>query len=518
MRRRRRLSEQRTESLRPRRVNGIECLPRIAQCRRIEQSCSGIGGIDEGDRQCACHVDGIVEGCEVGIEEAIDGGEHQLGAERRALRREHRRQRRPWHTRVHGDGLTQHVEQLCRHLLRRGEAVVGIGRRRTLQELVERRVVAEHGGVVGIGETVDVPPVLHRHVDGQRSQGASDAVDVRDDLWSGLHDLRGLETRCAVEMSVAVDRRDGAEVDELHLVAADHDVVGFDVVVDQSDRMQIPDGGKHFEHVRDCLLDGQQMVGAVPVALITLAGDLLERPTADVLHHDVAEPLAEVGDVLDEVVDLDDAGVVHRSEELSLGQCDLLRLGVRRVEQALEDDGSVGDVAVDREVDPAESTVGDGPGDLVLARDERALRESRNERVARAAVGTLSGQFARTGSGRAADRTSAAPAIALALGDDRRIEHSILRLGIGDLGQFDQPRPESTVVHAWPSPRHESARLPDRDQRFVGIKGARGGDRAGRLVAHPHARCRLRRCEIGPLGPDVECCQVGTLGPDVEVG
>ena len=319
-------------------------------------------------------------------------------------------------------------------------------------------------------------------------------------------------------MSVAVDRRDGAEVDELHLIAADHDVVGFDVVVDQPDRMQIPDSGKHLEHVRDGLFDGQQVVGAGSVALITLAGDLLECSAADVLHHDVAEPLAEVGDVLDEVVDLNDAGMVHRGEELSLGQSDLLCFGVRRVEQTLEDDGSVGDVAVDREVDPAESTVGDGAGDLVLARDERALRESRNERIARTTVGTLPGQCACTGSRRAADGASAAPAVALALGDDRRIEHRVLRLDVGDLGQFDEPRAESTVVHSRPTTRHESARLPDRDQRFVGIECTCRSDRTRRLVAHPDARSRLRRSEIRPLRADVEGRQIGTLGPDVEVG
>jgi hypothetical protein len=54
-------------------------------------------------------------------------------------------------------------------------------------------------------------------------------------------------------------------------------------------------------------------------------------------------------------------------------------IGVTGVEQALEDDPPVGDVAVAGEVDPAQAAVGDRPGDDVLTGDEVAGLELRGE-------------------------------------------------------------------------------------------------------------------------------------------
>ena len=71
---------------------------------------------------------------------------------------------------------------------------------------------------------------------------------------------------------------------------------------------------------------------------------LLERRPADVLHHDVADRVAVLVLVLDEVVDLHDPGVRHLGEELPLGHRDGLRLGVAGMHQALEHDRPFVDV------------------------------------------------------------------------------------------------------------------------------------------------------------------------------
>ena len=79
--------------------------------------------------------------------------------------------------------------------------------------------------------------------------------------------------------------------------------------------------------------------------LLTLG--LLERRPADVLHHDVADGVAVLVVVLDEVVDLHDPRMGHLGEELPLGHRDRLRLGIAGMHQTLEHDGSVVDVLVE---------------------------------------------------------------------------------------------------------------------------------------------------------------------------
>ncbi len=85
-----------------------------------------------------------------------------------------------------------------------------------------------------------------------------------------------------------------------------------------------------------------------------LLEDLLQRLAADVLHDDVAGAL-----VGREVVDLEDERVLHLGEELPLGDRGLERVGVARVQQALEHDVAVGHVPVAGEVDPPEAAVRD---------------------------------------------------------------------------------------------------------------------------------------------------------------
>ena len=78
--------------------------------------------------------------------------------------------------------------------------------------------------------------------------------------------------------------------------------------------------------------------------------------------------------MLDEVVDPDDARVFHLGEGECFGCSGGHGVGVARVDQTLEHDPAVVDVAVDRQVDPAEAAVGDTAAHLVLPADQIAAR------------------------------------------------------------------------------------------------------------------------------------------------
>ena len=81
----------------------------------------------------------------------------------------------------------------------------------------------------------------------------------------------------------------------------------------------------------------------------------------------------------DEVVDLDDGGVVDLGEEAPLGHGCGHRVGVTRVEQALEHHRPVVHRPVERQVDPAEAAVGEAAEHVVLSADEGARGELRDE-------------------------------------------------------------------------------------------------------------------------------------------
>ena len=85
-------------------------------------------------------------------------------------------------------------------------------------------------------------------------------------------------------------------------------------------------------------------------------------------------------------MDLDDVRVLDLGEEPPLGERGGHRVVVAGVEQALEHDPAVGDVAVLGEVDPAHAAVGEAADDLVLAGDDVAGGELRREREVRAAA------------------------------------------------------------------------------------------------------------------------------------
>lgn len=158
-------------------------------------------------------------------------------------------------TRLHRQDLAQHTGQLRGHGAGGRESVSGIRVGGTEQQPVEELVPGQHGMVGRVGDSVEVAAVLHRHVHGEHGQRAADGVDVGGDGRPGLGDLRRLETSGAVEVSVRFDGGDGAEIDDLDLIFGHHDVVGFEVVVGEADRMQMVQRGQHLEHIGDGLGD-----------------------------------------------------------------------------------------------------------------------------------------------------------------------------------------------------------------------------------------------------------------------
>jgi hypothetical protein len=98
-----------------------------------------------------------------------------------------------------------------------------------------------------------------------------------------------------------------------------------------------------------------------PAACIRALEQRLQRGAADVLHDDVAGAL-----VGDEVCRSRQSAGARPGPGTAARRSPQQRVGVTGVEQALEDHPAVGDVAVAREIDPAEATVREAPGDLVL--------------------------------------------------------------------------------------------------------------------------------------------------------
>ncbi len=165
-----------------------------------------------------------------------------------------------------------------------------------------------------------------------------------------------------------------AEVDELQRITGEHDVVRFEVAVDQALAVQIAERREDAEDVGDGL-GHRQRVGPAAGGFPTLLEQLQQGHPADVLHHDVTAALP-----LHETEDFHDVAVVDRGEEPAFGDGRGRRLRVMGVEQALEHDPEVlGDAPVTGEVHPALTAERQAAGDLVLA-DDIPGRELRHER------------------------------------------------------------------------------------------------------------------------------------------
>ncbi len=260
--------------------------------------------------------------------------------------------------------------------------------------------------------------------------------------------------------------------------------------------MEVLERGEDLDDVGERLVDGERVVGA-SVGAHPLLEQLLERLTPDVLHDDVAGLV-----VGDEVVDLDDARVLDLGEEPLLGDGGGQRVLVAGVEQALEDDPAVGDVAVAREIDPAEPAVGERAGDEVLAGDEVARLELGGEAVCRAALGAEPLRSPGVAVDRPTNWRTAVGAVALVLGDGR--------VGLDGLGRVDGRRrwdgrdagPETRSAgprRADPAGRRGAGPDPARADRG-GLDAVRGGSgRAGAGNPGRH-RSRCPTCGSGAAG------------------
>ena len=197
--------------------------------------------------------------------------------------------------------------------------------------------------------------------------------------------------------------------------------------------MQIGERRQDAQDVGDRLGHRQRAPGFLTVPHPKVA----EGFAADVPHDDVAGAV-----VLDEVLDPDDVGVVDLGEEPLLGR----RRGhggrVAGVEQALEHDPGVLDVLVLGQVDPAQSAMGQAPGDQVLATDEVARPEFRGEGIVRTAVGAEALGPGRPLTAGPSDGVIAPAAKPLALGHLRVGQDCGLRITFGHRRHVHQPGPE----------------------------------------------------------------------------
>ena len=137
--------------------------------------------------------------------------------------------------------------------------------------------------------------------------------------------------------------------------------------------MEIAQRRGDFDDVGDGLVGRQGRV--------TRVADLLERVPAHVLHDDVADLDACRVVMLDEVVDPDDVRMLHLGQSQGFGLGSGHGVGVAGVHQSLEHDPAVVHVAVDGQVDPAESAVRDTSLNFVLAAHQVPARQLGNKGV-----------------------------------------------------------------------------------------------------------------------------------------
>ena len=171
------------------------------------------------------------------------------------------------------------------------------------------------------------------------------------------HVADGAEHR-AVGIADAAHR---AHVDQLHVVAFEHEIVGLEVAIDEVLAVQIGEGRQDAEDIGDRLGDRQRAA---------LLADRVDRLAADILHHDEA-----FGALMGEIEDLDDLGMLDGGEELPLRHRRGGGFFVLAVEQTLEHHPAI-EQFVEAEIDPAEAAIGDGSFDAILAGDDVARLEA----------------------------------------------------------------------------------------------------------------------------------------------
>ncbi len=266
-----------------------------------------------------------------------------------------------------GKDLVQDTLALVSHLIDRREALRRVRIGCTHQKPVEGLVAFEQRHLVAGGQRLGIAVTCQ--VDGQLGQRAAHRVHVGGYRRACSDDLGRLKTLGAIDVSEVADTRYRTHVDQLDVVLGQHDVLGLEIVVDQAERVQVGQRRQHVQHIAERLLDGHHPL-VVTTGRPLLRQDGFQRGAADVLHHDVADGAPVEPGAFDEVVDLDDAGVVDHRKELPFGDSDGLRLLAPGLKQAFEHNPPVAHIAVDRQIDPADPAVGDAALDVVLTGDE----------------------------------------------------------------------------------------------------------------------------------------------------
>ena len=168
-------------------------------------------------------------------------------------------------------------------------------------------------------------------------------------------------------MTVGADAGHRAQVDELDLVLGDDDVVRLQVVVNHPAGVKVVQRLQDLQDVTDGDVHVEHPTGQAPAARP-------QRRAAHELHDN--EP-AGAARIIDEVEDLHDArvGDIRKKRPLGLRHRGLVR--ILRGHHSLEHHVAIGHLVIDRDIDPAQATVGDGAQDLVLAGDDVAPLQRR---------------------------------------------------------------------------------------------------------------------------------------------
>ena len=358
----------------------------------------------------------------------------------------------------------------------------GSSRGGALEEAVERVVgCIREADVLRRRQLVEVAAPISTEVSAQDNQRARHGEQVGDDRRPPrLGDLGGLVASCPVDRARPGHAVHTAEVDQLQPARGRDDVRRLEVAVQQADVVKVCDGREDLEDVFDRQLD-RQRIGLVAVGLPPRAELLAEAPAVHPLHHDVAVTV-----MFDEVVDLDDVGVLDLGEGLPLGQCGGHGRRVAAVDQTLESHPAVVDPTVAGHVDPSEAAVVGGAGYLILAGDQLAPPQLGRERERMTTLAAEPLREARDVIAAAANRP-AAPGTEPAMLGDVRVRHD------GCLGIPDQHRRYRHQA------RSEAAPSRGGGAAAWGSSGVRGWvERRDRLGAEYLGVRRERRCGRQP--------------------
>jgi len=234
------------------------------------------------------------------------------GGHRRAEQRGRRRGRRsargtPRHH------LAQHPHRLNPQVFGGLETVRGQRRASPLYQPVERVVLGEQRHLAERRQRVDVFALIAAELRTHHQQRAAERVDVAGHRRTGLGDLGGLVADRAEDRGRLVrDPAHRAQIDQLDRVAHLHEVVGFEIAVQQAVLVEVGECRQDLDQIGERPVDRQRIVASL-VGRLPLLQQVGDGAARHVLHDDVAG----VG-VLDEVVDLDDQWVLDRRQELLL--------------------------------------------------------------------------------------------------------------------------------------------------------------------------------------------------------